>query len=103
MQSCGTKRKRSSTSSDIPESFLLVTPEQGHPTPDTPPDQKNKRSDRRITRSSSLLFSDPLDDTYSDTESFKEDEMYGSDHGGETFSLTPDSNMQAESLDEPEV
>ncbi|KAH9012744.1 hypothetical protein EDB85DRAFT_1900136 [Lactarius pseudohatsudake] len=37
------------------------------------------------------MFSDPIDSSSSDTESFAEDEMYGSDANVETISLKPDS------------
>ncbi|KAH9037471.1 hypothetical protein EDB85DRAFT_2142419 [Lactarius pseudohatsudake] len=37
------------------------------------------------------MFSDPIDSSSSDTESFAEDEMYGSDTNVETISLKPDS------------
>jgi hypothetical protein len=36
------------------------------------------------------MLSDPLDSSSSDTRSFNEDDMYGSDSGVETISLKPD-------------
>ncbi|KAH9037548.1 hypothetical protein EDB84DRAFT_1560566 [Lactarius hengduanensis] len=44
------------------------------------------------------MFSDPVDD--SDTQSFDEDDMYGSDPNAETFSLEPGPKVQEVSNNE---
>jgi hypothetical protein len=46
------------------------------------------------------MFSDPVDGSSSDTQSFDEDDMYGSDSGVETISLAPLSNTQAKTTGE---
>jgi hypothetical protein len=46
------------------------------------------------------MLCDPLDSSSSDTQSFDEDDMYGSDSGMETISLKPSSKEQARSADE---
>ena len=50
-----------------------------------------------------LLFSDPLDDTSSDEQSFDEEDMLGSDSDAETISLAFTSNNQRQSFDEQVV
>jgi hypothetical protein len=40
------------------------------------------------------MFSDPLDSPSSDSKSFDEDDMYGSDSDVETISMKPSSNEQ---------
>lgn len=62
--------------------------------PSNAPDRTHKRAGRSDGRTSPLMFPDPEDDLSSDTESFDEDDMYGSDSGGETISLTASSNSQ---------
>lgn len=59
--------------------------------------QKHKRNPRRNFRSPPAMLSDPLDSSSSDTQSFDEDDMYGSDSGVESFSLNPDSEEEERS------
>jgi hypothetical protein len=40
------------------------------------------------------MFSDPVDGSSSDAQSFDEDDMYGSDSGVEKISLAPHLNVQ---------
>jgi hypothetical protein len=58
-----------------------------------------QRKAQRDIRDPTML-SDPLDGSSSDTQSFDEDEMYGSDSGVETISLKPNSKEDAGSADE---
>jgi hypothetical protein len=46
------------------------------------------------------MFSDPLDSSSSDDQSFDEDDMYGSDSGVETISLGPESKDEIQSLNQ---
>jgi hypothetical protein len=46
------------------------------------------------------MFFDPLDSSSSDTQSFDEDDMFGSDSGVETISLKPESEEQASPTNE---
>lgn len=50
-----------------------------------------------------LLFSDPLDGSSSDEQSFDEDDMCGSDSDVETISLGFRSNVQTRQMDAPVV
>jgi hypothetical protein len=67
---------------------------QGYQSADKAPDQKRKQKGQRSVRNSPIMFSDPINDSSSDTQSFDEDDMYGSDSGVETISLAPPSNAQ---------
>ncbi|KAN0133107.1 hypothetical protein V8E53_009137 [Lactarius tabidus] len=59
----------------------------------------NKRQQRRPDPSELLLFSDPLDGTSSDEQSFDEEDMCGSDSDVETISLGFRSNDQVQPID----
>jgi hypothetical protein len=63
-------------------------------------DRTYKRKARRDVRNPPTMLCDPLDSSSSDTQSFDEDDMYGSDSGVETISLKPSSKEQARSADE---
>ena len=62
-----------------------------------------KRRKRRHDSSDLLLFSDPLDGTSSDEQSFDEADMFGSDSDAETISLGFKSNDQKNLFDEQVV
>jgi hypothetical protein len=59
----------------------------------------NKHQQRRPDPSELLLFSDPLDGTSSDEQSFDEEDMCGSDSDVETISLGFRSNDQVQPID----
>ena len=52
-------------------------------------DQKHDLKAWRSVRSSAIPFSDSLESTSSDSKSFDEDDMFGSDSDVETISLKP--------------
>ena len=52
-------------------------------------DQKHDLKAWRSVRTSAIPFSDPLESTSSDSKSFDEDDMFGSDSDVETISLKP--------------
>jgi hypothetical protein len=55
------------------------------------PARKQKQRSPRTFRHTKVMFSDPLDSTSSDEQSFDEDDMFGSDSDVETISLTSGS------------
>jgi hypothetical protein len=63
----------------------------------------NKHQKRRQDPRELLLFSDPLDGTSSDEQSFDEDDMCGSDPDVETISLGFRSKDQKQPLNVPVV
>jgi hypothetical protein len=62
-----------------------------------------KHQKRRHDPSDLLLFSDPLDGTSSDEQSFNEEDMFGSDSDAETISLGFKSNDKKQSFDDQVV
>jgi len=58
------------------------------------------RRKHRHTASELRLFSDPLDSTSDDEQSFDEEDMFGSDPDAETISLGFKSNKKKQSFDE---
>ena len=67
------------------------------------PNRKGRRTPRRKVRSPQAMFPDPLDSPSSDTKSFDEDDMYGSDSGVETISLASGSKEKVQSPDDDKV
>src|SRR6266702_3620107 len=64
--------------------------------------QRKKRVYQKVLRNSDTSFSNPVDMSSSDAESFDEDDMYGSDHGMETVSESSDEESEAKILQSPE-
>ena len=62
-----------------------------------------KRRKRHHHPSNLLLFSDPLDGTSSDEQSFSEEDMVGSDSDAETISLGFKSNPKKQLFDDQVV
>lgn len=56
--------------------------------------RKRRRAHRRNIKTSTILFYNAVDGSASDTKSFDEDDMYGSDSDVETISLKPHSDTQ---------
>lgn len=90
MQSHSSKVKHSSSTSRSSDTIL-----QDHKAPNNAPDQKHRQKARRDVRNPPTMFSDPLDSSSSDTRSFDDDDMYGSDSGVETISLKHDLKEKA--------
>ena len=55
---------------------------------------KRRRARRKNIRTSTVLFYNAVDGSASDTKSFDEDDMYGSDSDVDTISLKPHSDIQ---------
>ena len=69
----------------------------------TASDHKRKRAVHKNYHDSLLMFSDPVDDSSSDTKSFDVDDMYGSDPDVETISMKPLTTEEPTSSDENNV
>lgn len=99
MQSQTSKRKRISSVSHTSQTNSPTSASQDHHDASNDHDQARKRESRQELRKTLPIFSDPIDYSSSDTMSFDEDDMYGSDSGNETISLAPHSaqaNMRSE-------
>lgn len=81
-------------------SYMRNAASHGHQTDDHSPDQTNLRTSRKDPRNPPSMLSDPIDSPSSDTKSFDEDDMYGSDSDVETISLKPDSDEQTRVVNE---
>jgi hypothetical protein len=90
MQSHSSKVKHSSSTSRSSDTIL-----QDHKAPNNAPDWKHRWKARRDVCNPPTMFSDPLDSSSSNTRSFDDDDMYGSDSGVETISLKHDLKEKA--------
>lgn len=102
MQARATKAKHSPQASDTSVSHTPVTVKH-HQKANRLPDHEGNRKARRDVRAPPTMFFDPMDSSPSDTESFNEDDMYGSDSGDEIISLRTVSKEKAQSPDDPSV
>jgi len=64
--------------------------------------QRKKWVYQKVLCNTDTSFSNPVDMSLSDAESFDEDDMYGLDHGMETVSESSDEENEAEILQSPE-
>ena len=94
MQSHTSKGKHTSFVSHTSPTPPSSTVTRHHQSANKAPDQKRKWNVRKDVRLSPMLFSDSEDDLSSDTQSYDMDDLYGSDSGIETFSLTSYSDAQ---------
>lgn len=98
------KGKEASSTTPIAHASVSLTQEPGDDAERSGIIRKlQKRRKRRHDPSDLLLFSDPLDGTSSDEQSFDEEDMIGSDSDAETISLGIKSNDKKQTLDEQVV
>jgi hypothetical protein len=100
MQSHTSKVKLTSSTSHTPGSHAPDAVTQDHQRAHRTADRTYKRKARRDGPNPPSMLLDPIDSSSSDTKSFDEDDMYGSDSGVETISLKPDSKEEARSTNE---
>lgn len=97
------EEKHSSPASDNSSLHTPITVKQGSSTTNRDANRTSRWDTRRVIRTPPDMYSDPVDGSDSDTESFHADELYGSDSGGETISLRTAPKQQSQSSDESVV